>query len=338
MQVVRAHHFGTPDVLVYESLPDPQPGPGQLRIKVESASVNYADVMRRSNTPYPFPTTLPFIPGSEVAGVVDALGEGVSVPPIGTRVFAVIGDGSTGYAQYAIATAGQAIPIPPGLSADQACVLIVAGVTPLLIFQELARLQPGESVLIPAASGGVGSYAVQIAKLLGAGTVIGAASSPAKRQTVLGLGADHVVDYTQPDWHQRVLDLTDGRGVDVVLEMTGGSIFAQSVKCLAPFGRLVVYGMASREPLQFDQDTILKLFYSPSLNQSLHVFSLGLWFGLRFPAALSAMQTLIGYAASGQLQVNVNHVLPLSQAADAHRLMEARQTTGKIVLKPWQDA
>ena len=193
-------------------------------------------------------------------------------------------------------------------------------------------------MLIQGASGGVGSYAVQLAKLMGAGKVIGAASSSSKLQAATELGADQVVDYTQPDWPDRVREVTDGRGVDVILEMNGGAVFAQGLNCLVPFGRVVVYGMASREPLEFDREAILKFFYSPALNQSLEVFNLGLWFGLQPQKAVEALQELIGLVASGQIKVQIGEVLPLSQAAHAHRLVEDRRTTGKIILKPWEEA
>ena len=339
MKAIRAHSYGSPDVLVYENVPTPQPAAGQVLIRVEAVAVNYSDIMRRSNTPYPFPTSLPYTPGGEVAGVVEAWGDGVTEPPIGTPVFALVGsDGSGGYAQYAIANAAQIIPIPPGLDVDRASGLVIAGATAVLLLKEVAGLKAGESVLVQGAAGGVGSYAVQIAKLMGAGMVIGAVSSPAKMETARSLGADQVVDYSQSDWAAQVRDMTDGRGVDVVLEMNGGEHFGQSLACLAPFGRAVVYGMASRQPLQLDRDTILSFFYNPALNQALHVFNLGLYFGLRPQAAVAALHDLIGYVVSGQVKVAVSHALPLSHAAEAHRMVEERRTTGKIILKPWADA
>jgi NADPH:quinone reductase len=339
MKAVQIHSYGPPDVLVYRELPTPRPGPGEILIKVESAAVNYSDVMRRSNTTYPFPTPLPFIPGSEVAGSVAALGAGVEGPALGTPVFALVGhDGSTGYAQYALASAAQVIPTPPGLGADEACALVVAGLTALLLLKQVARLQPGERVLVPGAGGGVGSYLVQLAKLMGAGAVIGAASSPAKRALARQLGADHVIDYTEPGWPAQVRELTGGQGVDVLLEMSGGPLFAQSLSCLAPFGRAVVYGMASRAPLALDEQTLLGLFYNPSPNQSLHAFNLGLWFGMRPSIASDALRELIGLAATGKIQVPIGQTLPLAQAAEAHRLIEGRHTTGKLILKPWAEA
>ena len=151
----------------------------------------------------------------------------------------------------------------------------------------------------------------------------------------MALGADRAVDYTRADWPNRVLELTGGRGVDVVLEMAGGAMFQQSLSCLAPFGRAVVYGSTSAEPLRLDPETIDGFFYDPSPNQSLIAFNLGLWFGLRPEVAVGALQTLIGFVSSGQVKVPVGYVLPLSRAAEAHRMLEGRRTTGKIVLKPW---
>jgi NADPH:quinone reductase len=338
MKAVQVTEFGSPDVLIYQTLDTPTPAAGEVLVRVEAASVNFADLMRRANAAYPFPTRLPYIPGSEVAGTIEALGEGVSGLQIGMRVFAMVGrDGSTGYAQYALANAASIIPIPPTLTADEACALVVAGATALLTLKYEANVQAGETVIVHSAGGGMGSYAVQLAKLLGAGTVIGTASTPKRREAALSAGADYAIDYMQPDWAAQVMTLTDGRGANVILETTGGDVFRQSLDCLAPFGRIVVFGMSSRQPLQFDADAIMKFFYDPSLNQTLHVFNLGLYLGLRIDVALKAIEELIGYAASGQIKVQVGLVLPLSQAAEAHRLIEARETTGKVILKPWLD-
>lgn len=336
MNVVRFHRHGSPDVLQYESLSIPQPGAGEILIKVESASVNYSDVIRRSGGLYPFPTPLPFIPGNEVAGVVEALGEGVDGPPVGTPVFALAGQGANGYAQYVATPAGQVIPIPPGMTPDSAAGLPVAGTTALLVLREVGQLQAGEAVLIQGAAGGVGGYAVQLAKLLGAGLVIGATSSTEKGKAALESGADHVVNYSQPGWGQQVREMTNGRGFDLVLEM-GGDTFTEALGCLAPFGRMVVYGMASGQPLQLNEQASSHFFYNPSPNQSIHVFNLGLWFGMKPQQAGKAMGDLIGYVASGQVKTPQTHTLPLSQAAEAHRLMEQRLNTGKLILKPWAD-
>ena len=336
MQTVRANRFGTCDVLEIEEVPVPRPRLGQVLIRVESAGVNFSDVKRRRQDPYPFPTSLPFTPGGEVAGTIETLGDGVEDLSVGMPVFALAGaDGSGGYAQFTLANAAQTVPIPPGVNIDVASSLMIAGSAAFLILKEAACLRPGESVLVQGAAGGVGSYAVQLAKLLGAGIVIGAASTPKKRAAVLALGADHVVDYTRTDWPERVREITGGQGIDVLLEMAGGEAFEQSLSCLAPFGRTVVYGSSSGEPLRIGPETIQHLFYEESPNQSLISFNLGLWFGMRPEVAAGALKALIGFVASGQVTVQVGHVLPLVQAAEAHRLLEGRRTTGNIVLKPW---
>ena len=333
MKIVRQTEFGGPEVLRLQDTPTPSPGPGHILIRVESAAVNFADIMRRRNDPYPFPTRLPFTPGGEVAGTVHSLGDGVDGPAVGTPVFALVGnDGSQGYAQYAVTNAQQVIPIPPGLSADEAACIVVAGTTAILTLTDAGQLQAGQTVLIQGAGGGVGGYAVQIAKLLGA-SVIAAAGNPARREAALAAGADHVVDYTQPGWAGRVRDLTGG--VDLVLEVSGGRIFTESLDTLAPFGRVVVAGMASGLPLTLDEDAVRRIFYAPALGQTLRAFNVGLYFGLRPQVAMQALETLIGYVATGQVKVNIGQVLPLSRVADAHRLIETRAVVGKVVLKPW---
>lgn len=334
MKAVQITQFGGPEVLQLVNVPDPTPAAGEILIKVEVASVNYSDIARRRNAIYPFPTPLPFIPGSEVAGVVAALGEGVAGPPVGTPVFALAGHGSNGYADYVATPAPQVIPIPPGVSPEQAVSLPVAGTTALMLVRETGQLRAGETILIQGAAGGVGSYAVQIAKLLGAGTLIGAVSSPAKFAPVQALGATHTIDYSQAGWAAQVHEITGGRGVDLLLEMNGGPTFSEGLKTLAPFARLIVYGMSSGQPLAFDAESVRRFFYDPSLNQSIHVFNLGLQFGMRPHAAAQAMTDLITYVAAGQIKVTVDATFPLHRAADAHRLMESRQSTGKILLKP----
>ena len=335
MKAIQFDSFGPPEVLQYRDLPDPQPGPGQVLIRVESASVNYSDTMRRRDFPYPFPTQPPFVPGGEVAGTVHALGPGVDGPPVGTPVFALAGpDGSTGYAQYALAEAPRVIPIPDGLSPDEACGLVVAGGTAMLALTVTARLAAGESVLVEGAGGAVGSFAIQLAKHLGAGTVIGAAGSAERRQAALAAGADSVVDYTADGWVEEVRELTGG-GADVVLHCSGGEVLSQAFAGLAPFGRLVVIGLASGQPGALSAQEQSALLYAPAPGQSLHGFNIGAYFVLRPEVAGQALGELVGLVASGVVKAPVGMVLPLSDAAVAHRHLEERTSVGKIVLKPW---
>jgi NADPH2:quinone reductase len=333
MKVAQLHKYGGPDVIVYEDAPKPKPGFGEVLIKVESVSVNFADVVRRNNDPYPFPSPLPFIPGSEVAGVVETVGEGTGNLKEGMTVFASLENGGAGgYAQYAVAKSSKVIPLPDALTPDQACSLVVAGMTALQTLTDCAHLQSGETVLVQAAGGGVGTYAVQIAKHLGAGKVIAAASTQAKRDLAMKLGAHHAIDYTAPDWIDRLRELTDGNGVDVVLEATGGDVLTQSIQAMSPFGRIVVFGAASRERKPVNPYAML------GLNQSLITYYVGGWFQSRPQQAVAALLRLIGLIKSGAIQVQIGHILPLSQAAEAHRILAARASAGKIILKPWLQA
>lgn len=336
MQAVRAAQAGTPDSLVYQQLPLPQPGPGQVLLRVESASVNFSDVKRRRGDVYPFPTRYPFVPGGEVAGTVAALGAGVDGPAVGTPVFALVGgDGQGGYAQYALAYAAQVTPLPPGLDADRASVLLVAGTTAVLLLRQAARLVPGERVLVPAAAGAVGSYLVQLARHLGAGRVIAAVSSKHKAGVAQALGAHETVDYTAPAWAAQVRELTGGEGVDVLLEASGGAVLAEGLQALAPFGRAVVYGAASGHDAALGAATLRALLYDPAQNQSLSAFNLGGWFMQRPALAGAAVAELIGLVATGAISVPAIEALPLQQAALAHQRLESRASCGKMVLKPW---
>ena len=338
MRAVVAREPGAADGLRLTDLPVPQPGPGQVLLRVESAAVNFSDVKRRRGDAYPFPTAFPYVPGAEVAGQVAALGPGVDGPPPGTTVFALVGgDGHGGYAQYALAYAPQVMPLPPGLDADVASSLLVAGSTAMLLLRQAARLQPGESLLVPAPTGAVGHWLLQLARQLGAGAVIAATHGADKHRLALSAGATAVVDSAQPDWPAQVRALTEGRGVDVLFEASGGPTLAQGLQALAPFGRAVVYGAASGHDAVLDAATLRRLLYAPADNCSLHAFNLGGWFLQRPALAGAAAADLIGLVLGGQVRPPPIHTRPLRDAAAVHHQLEQRRSSGKIVLKPWQD-
>jgi NADPH:quinone reductase len=333
MRAIIVARFGGPDVLEPVELPMPEPGPGEVLIEVAAAAVNYADTIRRRGLPYPMPTPLPFHPGSEVAGVVAALGDGVSGPPVGTPVFALVGGtGMTGYAEFALAQAAAVIPVPPAMPLDQAAGTVVAGLTALLLLADVGRLAAGESVFVPAAAGGVGSIAVQIARHLGASRIVAGVGSNAKVAAVNGAAHDVVVMDPGGAWVDTVLQLSGG--IDVALEMTGGDTFDHTAAILAPFGRLLVYGTAAGTPVRPADDTLDRWLAVPALGQSVHAFNLGAWFGMRPVEAGAAVGRLLELVATGVVQIPVGHRFPLEQAADAHRLLESRESTGKIVLVP----
>ncbi|HEX4251064.1 MAG TPA: zinc-binding dehydrogenase [Pseudonocardia sp.] len=335
MKAIQMTEQGGPDVLRLVELPDPQPGPGQVLIKVEAAAVNFSDLMRRRGDVYPVPTPLPFVPGAEVAGTVAATGEGVDGLAVGTRVFGTVGaDGSGGYAELALAYAPSLIPIPEGLASDAAAGIVVSGLAATVILHDAARVADGDTVFVPAAAGGVGSYAVQIAKLLGAGRVIAGAGTPDKREIALGLGADEAVGYREPGWTDRVLELTGGRGVDVALEMHGPGHLGQTLRILAPFGRLISYGSVAGSVHGLDPADLVPLLYDPAPGQILTGFNLGAWFQYRPEVTVASLQRLVGWIASGRLRAPEAHAFPLADAAEAHRRLETGATTGKIVLKP----
>jgi NADPH2:quinone reductase len=329
MKAVLLHAYGDAEGLRVEEVLKPQPGVDEVLIRIEAASVNYADIVRRRGDPYPLPTPLPAILGSEAAGVIDAVGQGVTALHPGDRVFAFFGgDGLGGYAEYALAGVDNVIKLDPRLDLDVASTLVVAGVTAFQMLKEAGRITPGESVFIPGGAGGVGNYAIQLAKILDAGCVIAGASTPERRQQALARGADYAVDYTAADWPREVKRLTGGRGADVVLDMVGGSFFDQALAALAPFGRLVVYGTASRRPSSFVAQRLMPM------NQTVVGYYVSHWFKTRPDQAQRAFDTVAGLVTEKRLHVEVAGRRPLEAAAEAHRIMETRQATGKYVLKP----
>jgi NADPH:quinone reductase len=334
MKAIQMTEQGGPEVLQLVELPDPQPGPGEVLIKVDAAAVNFSDLMRRRGDVYPVPTPVPFVPGAEAAGTVAAVGEGVDLP-VGTPVFGTVGpDASGGYAEYALAYAQSLIPIPPGVDADAAAGIVVSGLAATVMLNDIAHISGGETVFIPAAAGGVGSYAVQIAKLLGAGKVIAGAGTPEKRDIALALGADEAVEYRASGWTDGVLELTGGRGVDVALEMNGPSHLGETLGILAPFGTLISYGAVTGSVEGLDTAKLVPLLYDPAPSQILTGFNLGIWFEHRIEVAIASLQKLVGWIATGELRTPAVHLLPLADAAEAHRLLESGVTTGKVVLKP----
>lgn len=328
MKQVQFSETGAADVLKVVEVARPEPGPGQVLIRVESASVNYADIVRRRGDPYPgADPVLPAVPGTEVAGFVEAVGEGVTNLAVGDTVFASKDLG--GYSQYLVADALGTFKLPEGFDLDVACTLVVAGVTAYQMLADVARIDTSDTVFIPGAAGGVGNYAVQLARILGAKLIIAGAGSEERRKQALAYGADHAVDYGLATWPDEVKKLTGGKGADIVLDMIGGAFFEQSLAALAPFGRLVVFGNVSRDVAKFVPVRLI------GTGQSLTGYYVGNWFAARPVESKAAFDTLIDFVHSGRLKVEISEKLPLARAADAHRLIEERQAIGKIILKPW---
>jgi NADPH2:quinone reductase len=320
------NEFGGPEKLILHDVPMPSAGDGQIVIKVEASGVNFADSLQRQNKNVG-PTSLPYLPGYEVAGIVTELGKGVENLSLGDRVVAML-PGGGGYAQYVVTLSYLAAVIPPAISAQESLALQVQGLTAYLMLKDGAKLQAGQSVLIHAAAGGVGTLLVQIAKQMGAGKIIATASNVEKLAVAKSLGADELINYTESDWAHKVKDATTGgKGVDLILDSIGGEILRNSYSCLAPFGRLINYGNASGGSTSIDAFTLI------NSNHILQGFGLAGYF-VKPDLMQETYQYLFSQAATGKLKVHIGHTFPLKDAAEAHRQMENRKTTGKIVLIP----
>jgi len=323
MRAIVVKESGPPEVLEIEEVGTPNPGPGQVLIEVAVAGVNYADVgMRAGMIGGTHAVDLPYTPGFEVVGTVAAVGESVEAVSEGERVAAVLPSG--GYAEYAVAAAESVIAVPEGVGFEDANALLVQGLTAYGVLHDSARIRRGEGVLVMAAGGGVGTLAVQLAKLAGADPVIGAAGSRNKLDLALSLGADYAFDYTQDGWVDEVLGATDGRGVDVVLESVGGDVGAGAYDCLAPLGRLVTFGAASGEGLRPPDMWQLSM-----KGQTVSGYG-GPW--IRPGAAATAREAISGYLRDGGLKVVRGPSFPLERASEAYRAIEERRTSGKVLL------
>ena len=315
MRAIRIEAFGGPEVLQLADVPVPEPGEGEVLIHVSRAGMNYADTHQRNND-YLARYELPLVPGGEVAGVREDTGE---------RVVAMTGTG--GYAEYATAPAALTFPIPEGVDDATAVALLIQGLTAWHLYRTSAQLRPGASVVVHAAAGGVGSLAVQLGKPLGAGRVIATASTEDKRALALELGADVAVDASPAGMKERLEEANEGRKVDVVFEMAGGEVFDQSLGALAPFGRIVTYGIASREPNQVSTGSLMR--------RSRAVVGFWLMHCIGRPEMVDdALADLFERVRRGELRVHVGATYPLSEAARAQVDIAERRTTGKVLLDP----
>ena len=324
MKVIQFEQYGGPEVLQYIEQERPKPGDNEVLVEVKAIGINYADTARREGQ-YVVPTPLPYVPGSEVAGVIAEVGSNVTGFKVGMRVSALIESG--GYADFVALDENGLIPMPDDVDFEQAVALPLQGLSAYHILKTMGRLAPGETVLIHAAAGGVGAIAVQLAKLFGAGKIIATASSDEKLEHAKAMGATHLVDYSKEDWVDEVKSITDNKGVDLALEMVGGEVFNKTLKCLAPFGRLVIFGAASGEQVQFHPGQLMRKnqsvigFFLPQIMRKPELFQ-------------QSFKELLGYMATGQLKLTIGGSYPLADAAEVHRLLQSRKTIGKLVLKP----
>lgn len=314
MRAIQVSEFGGPEVLRLRELDDPRPGGDDVLIQVTAAGVNYADTHQTEDS-YLTATQLPIVPGTEVVGTT----------PDGVRVLALLDAG--GYAERAVARPELIFPIPDRVEDAQALAAGAQGATAWHILRTSAHLRPGESVVVHAGAGGVGSLAVQLARRWGAGHVIASASNEEKRALALELGADAAIDSRSEDLTAAIVEANDGRRADVVLEMAGGRAFHQSLAALAPFGRLVSYGMAAREETQPVAPAAL-------LRRSHGVIGMWLAHAAARPREMLAPQLaeLLALVASGELRTILGGTYALADARRAHEDLLARRTTGKLVL------
>jgi len=298
-----------------DDAPEPEAGAGQKRIDVSAAGVNFADTHARENA-YIAKYELPLVPGTEVAGTLDD----------GTRVVAMPHHG--GYAEVAIADEASIFPLPDGLGDHEALALLIQGLTAWHLYKTAAQIREGETVVVHSAAGGTGSLAVQLAKPLGAGRVIASASSEEKRALAAQLGADAVIDSAAENMTERLLEANDGDPVDVVFDMAGGDVFEQSAEALGPFGRMVVYGIASREQNDLRTGRLMR--------KSRGVIGFWLMHCLERPETMmrEPLRDLFERAARGEITPQLGNVYPLTDVRQAHEDLVARRTTGKLILDP----
>ncbi|GAC1321127.1 MAG: zinc-binding dehydrogenase [Thermoleophilaceae bacterium] len=321
MRAIQLTEFGGPEVMELVELPVPTPGADELLIRVTRCGVNFADTHQRENQ-YVKRYELPLIPGGEVAGVVEHSASGFES---GQRVVAMTGSG--GYAQYVAAPAAATFPLPDGVDDDLALALLIQGLTAWHLYRTSAQLRPNESVVVHSAAGGVGSLAVQLAHPLGAGRVIASASSADKRDLALALGADVAIDPDVEELAAALREANAGEPVDVVLEMAGGRIFDESLAALAPFGRIVTYGLASRQKSQISNGTLFR--------RSQGVIGFWLMHCLEREGMLrEPLADLFARAARRELRAVGGGTYPLSEVRRAHEDLQGRRTTGKLLLDP----
>lgn len=324
MKVIQFKEYGGPEVLELTDVNMPLINDNEVLIKVKAIGVNFADTARREGA-YVVPTELPFIPGSEVSGVIEETGAEVQNIEIGQRVLTSIESG--GYAEYVKVNKAALMPMPDGVSYEEAVSLPVQGQSAYHILKTMGRMEKGETILVHAASGGVGLLAVQLAKLFGAGKVIATASTEEKLQLAKSMGADHLINYTEDDWEDEVLQATEGKGVDVALEMVGGDVFHKTRKVLGEFGRLVIFGVASGEQVKFDPASLMGAnqsvigFFLPQIMKRRDLFQ-------------SSLEELLTYVNQDKLKLTIGGAYPLAEAAKVHQLFKDRKTTGKMVLTP----
>lgn len=325
MKLVQFDHPGGLEVIRVVDAPVPEPGPGQVRVKVTACGLNFSDIMIRQGR-YVVDVPFPYHAGREFSGEVDGWGDGVRNVKRGEMVFGLSFYGGA-MAEYVVVDAASVNPVPPGVSPAEAAALQIQGINALFCVEDCGRVQQGESVVVHSAAGGVGGLAVQMAIARGA-RVIGTASRDEKLKEIGDLGAESI-NYMKGDWAQEVKKLTSGRGADVVIDGVGGELFRRSVfEATTHGGRIVISGVAS------GQEVSLTNFQISAAHRTLIGVSLPSFFPDHIDRIVSAMQRLFGMLGKGQFRVRIGHTVSLEKAVEAFRLLEERRSVGKVVVKP----
>ena len=322
MRAIRVHETGGVEALRLDTIPDPVPGPGQVLVRLEAIGVNFIEIYQRRGL---YKVPMPFVPGEEGAGTVVAIGPGVEDVRVGERVASVNFRGS--YAELSIADANKVVPIPDGLDTRAAAAVMLQGMTAHYLATSVHALQPGDRCLVHAAAGGVGLLLCQIAKRRNA-IVFGTVSTAEKARLAHEAGADEVIEYTTQDFVAEVTRLTDGAKLQVVYDSVGATTYLGSIDCLAPRGMLALFGQSSGVVPPIDP---LLLTRKGSLFMTRP--TLGHYIATRDELVWRAGDVL-GWVREGSLSVRIDRAVPLAQVAEAHRALEERRTTGKVLLVP----
>jgi NADPH2:quinone reductase len=322
MKAIRVEAYGGPENLLYKEVDKPEPKGGEALVKIEAIGVNFIDVYHRTGL-YPLP--LPFTPGTEAAGTVEAVGPEVADIQAGDRVaYAMV---VSSYAEYAAVPAAKLVKLPDHLDAQQAAAAMLQGMTAHYLVTSTCTLASGDTALVHAAAGGVGLLLIQMGKRIGA-RVFGTVSTEEKAKLAREAGADEVIMYTEQDFHEEVMRLTRGKGVEVVYDSVGKTTFMKSLDSLAPRGLLALFGQSSGPVPSFDPALLAQkgsLFLTrPSLAQ----------YTLTREELLWRAGDVLNWVSAGELKLRIGKTFPLAEAAEAHRQLEGRQTTGKVLLIP----
>jgi NADPH2:quinone reductase len=328
MKAIVVKELGAPEVLQLQEVEAPKIAPNQVLIQVQAISVNFADIKARQGQYHGAVPGAAFIPGLDCAGEILEVGSRVTKFKPGQRVMAFPKEGS--YAEYVAADEALTYAVPDELDIETAAASLTVGITAYNVIQKMARLVPGETILIHAAAGGIGSTAIQLARIFGAGTIIGTVGSDEKKEIAKGFGADHVINYVADDFVEEGKKLTGGKGADVILDTVAGENFEKSIKCLAPFGRIISFGHGNTGSVPGNITTA----DLHSSCRSVIGYSTGTYRKQRPEFLEEAAEKITDLMIGKKLEIAISKRFPLAEAAKAHAHIESRKSIGKILLMP----